>query len=258
MASDTLPHRGKVFLFFWPLTRYLVTHATVALAWPLFKVLNKTVALGTENVGEEPNTVLLANHQSMIDGFLVGSAVFFPKSLIKPSLFPWFPAAYENFFAHPLLAWLSDNWKCIPVKPGRKDVGVMFRMQTCLREGIMVVFPEGTRSRDGRLLPPRSGIGYVMLQTKATAVPVCLDGMDRTLPVGRFWPRLFNTIMIYYGKPVDLSEFHSQSPSRESAEAAIAKVFERIRKMQRALFRYRRYRRYLLSKRTFCLRMYRP
>ncbi|HVE12872.1 MAG TPA: 1-acyl-sn-glycerol-3-phosphate acyltransferase, partial [Elusimicrobiota bacterium] len=132
MSSPTLPHRGKVFHFFWPVTRYFVTHASVALAWPLFKVLNRTVALRVENVGEDKNTVLLANHQSMIDGFLVGSPAFFPKSLIKPSLFPWFPAAYENFFSHPVLAWLSDNWKCIPVKPGRKDFGVIHRMETCL------------------------------------------------------------------------------------------------------------------------------
>lgn len=217
------------------------------MGWLLFRVLNRTVIIGAENVGTEMNTVLLSNHQTMIDGFLIGFAAFFPKSLIKPSLLPWHPAAHENFFAHPVLAWLSDNWKCIPVKPGRKDFTALKRMEACLANGVMTVFPEGTRSRDGRLLPPRSGIGYVMLKTRAKAIPVCMDGMDATLPVGRAIPRIGNTILLYYGKAVDLTEFYAEEPTRETAQAAIDKVFVSIRRQQLVLARYRRLRKRRLA-----------
>ena len=88
----------------------------------------------------------------MIDGFLVAYAVFFPRSLLEPAILPWLPAAHENFFQNPIMRWFSDNWKCISVKPGRKDFSAMKRMQACLTNGIMIVFPEGTRSRDGGLL----------------------------------------------------------------------------------------------------------
>jgi len=189
----------------------------------------------------------------MIDGFLVGAAVFFPKCLIKPELLPWLPAAYENFFKQPVLKWLSDNWKCIPVKKGRKDFMAMKRMEVCLKSGIMIVFPEGTRSRDGKLLPPRSGIGHVMLKTRAKAVPVCMDGMDRVLPVGRFFPRIGQTVYLYYGKPVDISEFYDKPPGREVSQAAISKVFSEVHRMQAVLKRYRSYRRFLLSKRWWLL-----
>ncbi len=229
----------------------MVTNLTVAAGWVFFRVLNRTVIIGKENVGEDMNTVLLSNHQTMIDGFLVGFAAFFPRSLVKPSLLPWHPAAHENFFAHPVLAWLSDNWKCIPVKPGRKDFTALKRMEACLKSGVMTVFPEGTRSRDGRLLPPRSGIGYVMLKTRAKAIPVCMDGMDATLPVGRAVPRIGNTILLYYGPPVDLSEFYAEEPTRETAQAAIDKVFVSIRRQQLILARYRRYRRHLLERSWF-------
>ena len=253
-----IPHRSRLFVFLHPFTSYMVTNLTVGLTWPLFKIFNKTIAIGAENIGEERNTVLLSNHQSMIDGFLIGFAAFFPRALWKPWLMPWHPAAYENFFANPIMAWFSDNWKCIPVKPGRKDFGAMTRMERALRIGVMTVFPEGTRSRDGRLLPPRSGIGYVMLKTRPRAIPICMEAMDELLPVGHFFPRFFRTVMIYYGKPVDLSEFYGLEQTRETAQACIEKVFVSIHRQQKILKRYRRYRTYLLSKMPFYFRLYRP
>ncbi len=251
-------HRGPVFHFFWPFTRYVVTNLSTLIGQILFVVFNRTIVIGKENVGTERNTVLLPNHQSMIDGFLVGAAVFFPRTLIQPSLLPWLPAAHENFFGNPVLRWFSDNWKCIPVKKGRKDFGAMKRMEACLREGIMIVFPEGTRSRDGRLLPPRSGIGYVMLRTRPKAIPVCLDGMDRVLPIGQVLPCIFQTIYIWYGEKVDLSEFYEMPLGRETAKGAIQTVFGDVTRMQAILHRYRRYRGHLLSKKPFFFRIYRP
>jgi 1-acyl-sn-glycerol-3-phosphate acyltransferase len=258
LHPERIPYRGPFFHFYWPFTRYIVTSVSAAAAYFFFKVLNRTIVIGKKNVGEEVNTVLLANHQSMIDGFLVGAMVFFPRSLIKPELFPWLPAAWENFFENPVMRWFSDNWRCIPVKKGRKDVGAMLRMEACLRDGIMIVFPEGTRTRDGQLLPPRSGIGYVMLKTRPKAIPVCMDGMSGLQPVGHFWPRVFRTILLYYGKPVDLSEFYDQPVSRETAQAAIEKVFVELGRLHRILARYRRYRQSVLRKKSWVYKLYKP
>ena len=255
--GEAIPGRGRLFHLFWPLTRYVVSHLTVFFGAIIFHLLNRTVVIGRENVGEEPNTLLLANHQSMLDGFIVGFAFFFPKSLIKPSLMPWHPAAQENFYANPVISWFSDNWKCIPVRPGRKDFTAMKRMERCLKGGIMTIFPEGTRSRDGRLNPPRSGIGYVMLRTRPKAVPVAIDGVDSVLPVGSFFPSVLHTVMISYGPAVDLSEFDGLERSRETAQAASDKVFAAVRRQKEVLRRYRRYRLLLLAKKPFFFRLYR-
>ncbi|MFH1723121.1 MAG: lysophospholipid acyltransferase family protein [Elusimicrobiota bacterium] len=259
-ASDRMriPHRGPIFHFFWPVTRYMVTNLTAVVAKIFFEVFNRTIVIGRENVRLDKNTVYLPNHQSMVDGFLVGYAVIFPRCLIAPSRLPWLPAAFENFYANPFVRWFSDNWNLIPVRPGRKDFRAMKRMEACLRNGLMIVFPEGTRSRTGELLPPRSGIGYVMLRTRATAVPVSMDGANRTLPVGKFWPKIFRTIYLYYGPPVDLSEFYDRPPNREIADAAIKKAFARIRRQKEVLERYRRYRIHLLAGKPFFYRIYRP
>ena len=258
LHPQRIPHRGPVFHFFWPFTRYIVTSLSAVAAVFFFKVLNRTIVIGKENVGVETNTLLLPNHQSMIDGFLVGTFVYFPRTLLSPNLFPWLPAAWENFFENPVMRWFSDNWRCIPVKKGRKDVGAMLRMEACLRQGTMIVFPEGTRTRDGRLLAPRSGIGYVMLKTRPKAIPVCMDGMNGLQPVGHFWPRVFRTILLYYGKPVDLSEFYSRPVGREAAQEAIEKVFGEVGRLQKVLARYRRRRRRLLAKKPWFCRLYKP
>src|SRR3989441_6701928 len=62
------------------------------------------------------------------DSFLVGLAAFYPQSWLKPQLIPWNPAAAENFYKNPLLAWLADNWKCIWVREGRHDLHALHRM----------------------------------------------------------------------------------------------------------------------------------
>ena len=53
---------------------------TVTLFWVLFFVFNRTVVIGRRNVGEERNTLLLSNHQSMLDSFLVGLGALYPQS----------------------------------------------------------------------------------------------------------------------------------------------------------------------------------
>ncbi|OLD58720.1 MAG: hypothetical protein AUI33_17305 [Ignavibacteria bacterium 13_1_40CM_2_61_4] len=147
------------------------------------------MVIGRRNVGEERNTLLLSNHQSMLDSFLVGLGAFYPQSWLKPQLIPWNPAAAENFYKNPLLAWLADNWKCIWVREGRRDLHALHRMIQVLPRGVMTLFPEGTRSRDGAVGPGRPGTGLLILATRPRVIPVAIDGMRAVLPIGRYLPR---------------------------------------------------------------------
>ena len=102
-------YRGPVFHFFWPLTRYLTVHITALLLGLVFYVLNRATVIGRGNVPRERNTLLLSNHQTMIDSFLIGISAYYPQSLIKPFVMPWNPAAEENFYRTPILAFLAVN-----------------------------------------------------------------------------------------------------------------------------------------------------
>ncbi|RMD85730.1 MAG: 1-acyl-sn-glycerol-3-phosphate acyltransferase [Calditrichaeota bacterium] len=213
----------------WPVTHYVITNISVTIGYIFFHFLNRTTVIGKKNVPQKPNTLLLSNHQSMIDSFLVGLCAFYPNSIIKPHLIPWNPAAEENFFRNPFLAWLADNWKCIPIRKGRKDVGAIFRMAEALKTGPMTLFPEGTRTRDGSIGKGRPGAGFLILETRPTVIPVCIDGMNELLPIGSIVPRIFKRIFVYYGKPLNFSEFYGREKTKEVAQQIIDKVMEAIR-----------------------------
>src|SRR5947207_13455034 len=103
MARDSgAPRRrGWLFRLMWPVTSYLVTNLTVTVFWVFFFVLNRTTVTGRNHVGTERNPLLLSNHQSMLDSFLVGLVAYYPRSLLQPRLLPWNPAAGRISTARP-------------------------------------------------------------------------------------------------------------------------------------------------------------
>ncbi len=221
--------RSWLFRLTWPVTHYIITNLTVTLGYIFFHVFNRTTVLGRANVPHEPNTLLLSNHQTMIDGFLIGLCVFYPTSLYRPSMIPWNPAAEENFYRTPILAWLSDNWKCIPIKRGRRDVGALQKMARALTTSPLVLFPEGTRSRDGSIGKARAGAGLLILEVHPTVIPVRIEGMDRVLPIGARVPRIFQRIRVQYGEPLDFTEFYGRDKTKDVAQTIMDRVMESVR-----------------------------
>lgn len=233
-------HRGRLFNLLWPLIRYLVTNLSVALAALLFFVLNRTRIIGRGGLRHARNTLLLSNHQSMIDSFLVGMCAFYPWSWLKPWLIPWNPAAEENFYNHPVLAWFSDQWKCIPVREGRRDLKALYRMMGALREGTMTLFPEGTRTRDGSVRRGRPGAGLLILGNHPTVIPVAIEGMGELLPVGATWPRIGRKIWVYYGEPLDYTDFLGRERSKQTAQELVDRIMDVVRRQHQAIRRLRR------------------
>lgn len=230
-------HRGRLFHLVWPAASYLFTNLTAAVGVILFFVFNRTTVIGRERLPQGRNTLLLSNHQSMIDSWLVGISAYYPQSFWRPWLIPWNPAARENFFKNPLLALFSDLWKAIPIREGRRDFKALYRMLRALREGVMVLFPEGTRTRDGSIGAGRPGAGLLALGTGASVVPVTIDGMDRVLPIGRVVPRVGKRVYVYFGEPIDYSDFADRPRSKETAQELVDRVMEVLRAQQRALRR---------------------
>ncbi|MGH7546265.1 MAG: lysophospholipid acyltransferase family protein [Gemmatimonadota bacterium] len=223
----------------WPSASYVVTHITVTLFAAFFYVLNRTTVIGRNNLLHRPNTLLMSNHQSMLDSFLVGLAAFYPHSLWRPYLLPWNPAAAENFYKHPVLAWLAHHWRCIPVREGRRDLHALRRMIDALPRGVMTLFPEGTRTRTGEVGRGRTGAGLLILATRPTVVPVAIEGMREVLPIGHKIPRIGKRIHVSFGPPVDYSEFLEQRRDRDTAQQIVDKVMDRIRAQHTELRRLR-------------------
>jgi 1-acyl-sn-glycerol-3-phosphate acyltransferase len=213
----------------WHITSYFVSNISANFSWIFFRVLNRTTYIGKKHIGSEPNTLLLSNHQSMIDSMPVAIAAFYPKSWLRPYLVPWHPAARENFFKNRLIAWYASHTRCIAVRPGRRDVHALHKMIDVLPKGAIILFPEGTRSRTGDVGKGRPGAGLLALATKPRIIPVAIDGMQDVLPIGRTIPRIGQRVYVKYGPPVDYSELMDKPRTRETAQALVDKVMEAIR-----------------------------
>ena len=212
---------------------YVVLFFSALFSFILFGVFNRIHLHGWSNFRRKPGTLLLPNHRTMIDSFLVACFSCFPWALLKPSLAPYHPAAAENFFRGSVLAWFSRMWRCIPIKPGRIDPTALRVIEELLPQGIVMVFPEGTRSRSGKVGKGRIGVGRLILDTDPQVVPVYVAGMEKVLPIGAKFPRIFRRLDIYFGKPLDFSNLMSGPRDRRAAQQAVDTVMGELRIMEK-------------------------
>lgn len=117
---------------------------------------------------------------------------------------------------------------CIPVQEGRRDTGALREMITILPTGVLILFPEGTRSRDGSIGRGRPGAGLVVLSTRPRVIPVAVEGMRDVLPIGSYIPRIFKRIYVHYGEPIDYSDLLDMPRNKETAQVVVDRVMDAI------------------------------
>ncbi|MCD6500128.1 MAG: 1-acyl-sn-glycerol-3-phosphate acyltransferase [Deltaproteobacteria bacterium] len=207
---------------------YTITNLTSMAAFVLFRILNRTKTYGRNKVGQERNTLILANHRTMIDSYLIGHLTSWPWSLLKPYVLPYHPAAEENFYRNKVIGWFSARWKCLPVRRGVRDFRALAMMTEALPSSHMVIFPEGGRSRTGELLRGRPGTGKLIRDTHCKAVPCYVRGMNNVLPIGKARPRLFNKISLIFGNPISFDDLYALPDCKETSQKFIDRVMDHV------------------------------
>ena len=156
---------------------------------------------GMENIPAQGATLIVSNHLSNRDPVIVGAA-----ALPRPSYF----MAKAELFRVPGLGALIRRLGAFPVRRGEADRDAIRTARELLAAGqAVVMFPEGTRSRDGRLRPAFSGAGSLALEPGVTVVPAAVWGSQ-----WRFGP-----VRVVFGSPVDLSGIEGRSKSQRAQEA---------------------------------------
>lgn len=184
------------------IVQYVMMVAALVLCFVVFRILNRTTVIRIKNTRLTPNTVIISNHQSLLDSFLVGSVLGSPQLLRQPWLMPWHLADKKNFFSHPLLKHAYRLLRVIPVQSDlngvRKDLKAFQEARRVLRKGTVHIFAEGTRSPDETLLPFKPAAAAIPLLAKAKVRPVYFTGMHTVQPYRkapgdgpRTWLRIF-------------------------------------------------------------------
>jgi 1-acyl-sn-glycerol-3-phosphate acyltransferase len=153
---------------------------------------------GLHNVPPEGGLLLVSNHQSYLDPVLLGVRLRRPLSYLAKS----------QLFKNPAFAWLIRSLGAFPVKQGAGDVGAMKETIARLQAGdALNIYPEGSRTENGKMLPMEKGIGLVVRKAKVPVVPVVIDGSFRAWPRGRTMFRS-SPIRVMYGPPLDLTNLN--------------------------------------------------
>jgi 1-acyl-sn-glycerol-3-phosphate acyltransferase len=180
-----------------------------AVLGPLARTLYRPVVEGRQNVPRQGPVILAANHLSFADSIVIPLAAPRPVGFLAKS---------EYFDGHGLQGVLTREFftavGAIPVRRGTHGA-VHEPLETALdvlAEGrAFGIYPEGTRSRDGRLHRGRTGVAWLALRSGAPVVPVGLIGTERIQPVGARLPRI-HRVTIRFGVPLHFGTPDSPGP----------------------------------------------
>jgi 1-acyl-sn-glycerol-3-phosphate acyltransferase len=177
---------------------------------PLAKLAYRPDVQGLENVPLDGPVILAPNHRSAIDTAVIALVAPRPvRFLGKAEYFTG--TGLKGRFVASFLSALGY----LPVERGNAMAGIaaLKAAREVLEAGeTFAIYPEGTRSLDGRLYRGHTGVGTLALETGAAVVPVALHGTEKLLPVGKKIPRLAK-VSVRFGKPLDFSRYDGLSSS---------------------------------------------
>jgi 1-acyl-sn-glycerol-3-phosphate acyltransferase len=135
--------------------------------------LNRFVIRGSDNIPHSGPVLIASNHISAYD------TVFLPWSVIRsnPLQMLWAPAK-EELFEKTFLRLIYTSWGAFPVKR-KRDVKAGRVLNDLLLDQKVMLFPEGTRHKDGKLGPGNRGVGKIIFDTRPTVIPTALIGLNR-------------------------------------------------------------------------------
>lgn len=187
--------------------------------FPLFKLYFRMEVIGTDNIPSS-SCIIAPTHQSMLDGFII--EVTLPYKIVKNSFF----LAYKQVFGTKLLKPMAKYGQGILIDANEN---LKHTMQYCalpLKEGNnLVIFPEGARTRDRKLLEFRVFFAMLSKTFSLPIVPVIVDGGFEALPAGKLFPRP-KKIRVTYLKPI-YSDGLSYDEITIKVKEAIEKEMER-------------------------------
>ncbi|OQA35089.1 MAG: Long-chain-fatty-acid--CoA ligase FadD15 [Betaproteobacteria bacterium ADurb.Bin341] len=156
------------------------------------RLLFRIEAKGLENIPKEGPCILAVNHQSYFDGLFV--SMFLNNAFLRRTYY----YAKQKHVKAGVLAWMARNSNVIVVEVGR-DVGLSLRKlgQALRHQGNLLIFPEGTRSADGKLGEFKTAFAKLALELKIPVVPVAISGAWRAMRANGL-PRPLTRIMVEF------------------------------------------------------------
>lgn len=193
---------------------------------PLLRVLFRPWVRGMENIPATGPVILASNHLSFSD------SIFLPLQSRRPVVF----LAKSEYFTGKgikgaLTRWFFKSTGQLPIdRSGGKasEASLNTGLKVLAQGQVLGIYPEGTRSPDGRLYRGRTGIARMVLESKVPVIPVAMIDTEKVQPIGKRLPRI-RRIGIVVGTPLDFSRFDGMEGDRIVLRAVTDEIMYELR-----------------------------
>jgi len=194
-------------------------------AWPLARLLFDFEVRGLEYLPLRGGVLAAANHVSYLDPPLLGNAT--PRVM--------YYMARAELFGNAFFGTLIRAWGAFPIGRNMWSAGGLKEALRKLDAGKLVMyFPEGTRSRDGRPGRPMVGAGLLAYLATAPLVPTYIHGSYDALPRGAKAPRAAK-VTVCFGPAVDLAAYRKMPPAKDTYRAVAAEIMGAVAALREGL-----------------------
>ncbi len=179
--------------------------------------LNRFTVHGAERIPRSGGVLVASNHISAYD------TIFLPWAVIRrhPLQMLWAPAK-EELFQGRFMGLVYRSWGAFPVRRGR-DIRAGKQINALLADQKVMLFPEGTRHKDGVLGKGNRGVGKIIYDTRPQVIPTALTGVNRWK-----FPALGAQGAVRFGHPLDFSDLYALEDCKETHQLIVDRVMEAI------------------------------
>lgn len=185
--------------------------------------LNRLLIKGVEHIPASGGVLIASNHISACD------TIFLPWAVIGRHRLQmlWAPAK-EELFTNPFTRLLYSSWGAFPVKRGR-DVRAGKTINDLLENQKVMLFPEGTRHKDGVLGKGNRGVGKIIYDTRPVVIPTALCGINRWK-----FPGVGQQGTVLFGQPLDFSDLYLREDRKDTHQLIVDRIMAAIVELLKA------------------------
>ena len=192
-------------------TRYCIAKNSLLILWHFVYRIRVS---GKENIPKDGSLLVVSNHQSHFDPPCVGACIPRQSNFL----------ARDTLFKNKFFGALIRGLGAIPIdREGKAMSGLKETLRRLKRGGIVLVFPEGTRTPDGELKEFQAGFTTLAIRSKSPIVPAAIAGAYEAFPRGKKFPGL-GRLAVVFGEPIPV-----ETICQMEEEALIAEVRDRVK-----------------------------
>lgn len=175
------------------------------------KIFYRVERIDTHNIIKDGACVICSNHISMLD----------PVIIATTKVREFYFVAKEEITKVPVVGYFLKKMNLIPIKRGTGDLGAMRKSIEVIKNGnALMIFPEGTRSKTGKLQDGKDGVSLILKKASCSVVPCAIIGNIK----------FFSHIKVVYGTPIDMTEYKDEKDLKVITKVIMNSIKELIEK----------------------------